>query len=421
MRRLTAAVFAVLLVFLFGCTKNSDTQNVPQPDEPTAQTSKNAPEQKDDAPGGELAVSGEDFLSAQYVRQMPGNATSIVGDERGELILLSTKKELSNLWISRVEFDEQQKDYIRSDRIWWMKKWEPGDDLVLSMALTKQYPTMELSWEDEFHQRERRLIEFTRVFNGTQVSETARLLYFVAPLKATDLTDCGRYYYDVNADGSKEILRFTKPDQTAGEDPMASLKITLGKTVYEHHFSLCDRCRCFLADLDGDYRAEIYVSGSDAQNRAYTYALQLSDLGIESMPIAEEAALHDADENAVLSGSIEKAEDRVLYLLDTVYVFGEKYTAHIPYAYHDGQLEAIDGVWKLDAGNTVRTNFAVLAEQEDGTQITLPAGTQLLPMSTDRKSYVNAKTQTGEQVSISISLTKDGDWEIGGYTVEELF
>ena len=418
MRKWMAFFLALWMLLLAGCTQGSEQT----PHEQTTETVEQTPSEQTDAalqPTGELTLPEEDFLSASYITERPDGANLIAADERGELILLETSKELTNIWISRVEFDDELKDYVRTERLWWQSKWEPGSKLVLQMNITKDEPAMELSWEDEFGQRERRLIDFERVFYNGMHTETVSLLYFISPLRPTDLSALDEYYYDMDADGNKEIIRFTRPEQSAGDEQMAALKITKGSTVFEYHVLLASGCKCYLADLDGDYQGEIYLSGTTAEERKLTYALQLSDVGI--VPMDLENPSEDADHNPVLLGEIEKLEPRILYLTDTVYVFSRPYTGHASYGYTNHQLQSVSGVWTLDEGRTAFVKLGVPMVDEDGDAQTLAIGTGVQPIESDLTTFVKIKTTDGKVGTVSISVDEDGDWIIGGHYDTDLF
>lgn len=387
-----------------------DTEQTEPEDEPTA----------DDT--AETSAPDTDFLSGEWVEEAPAGAMRVSVDADGEELVLRTTRALSKVWISRVEYDETAKDYVRTERVWWMEQWDADTPLLLVMRAPVEQAELELSWADEFGERERRLIVPVRIFRQGKAEESVQLLHYAVPLSAAELTAGAAYHYDLSGNGQKETITFSQQTVALAVTPVAKLRVTQANAVYEANMTLLDAC-CWIADLDGDNVAELYVSGDTVSGGTLTYGWRLGGAGLESIPIADEIRTQDADGSVCIAGRVEQIdEDGIVYMTDTAALPGGTYTARAMFYGVGGEFAALDGYWTLEGGEELTLRTALPVTLRDGTQQTLPAGTKLRLTGSDRETMADFETESGIQGTLELEKQRGYDgWYIGGKQDTELF
>ena len=430
MRRWILIFLALAMLTLGACT-NKTSEAQPDPVTPPAAEQTDPADtpqdteqtEPDDEPTtddtAETTEADTDFLSGEWVTDAPAGAMRVSVDADGEQIVLRTTRALSKVWISRVAYDEAAEDYVRTERVWWMEQWDADTPLLLVMRAPVEQAELELSWADEFGERERRLIVPVRIFRDGASEESVQLLHYAVPLRAAELTAGAAYHYDLSGSGQKESVTFT---QQTGITPMAKLRVTQAGTVYEANMTLLN-ARCWIADLDGDNVAELYVSGDTVSGGALTYGWQLGETGLESIPIADEIRTQDADGSVCVAGRIEQIdEDGIVYMTDSAELPGGTYTAQAMFYGVGGEFAALDGYWTLEGGEELTLRTALNVTLRDGTQLTLPAGTKLRLTGSDRETMADFETESGVQGTLELEKQRGYDgWYINGKKDAELF
>ena len=427
MRRWIILALALALLALGACSKKLPEEMLDAVKPPTVEQTDPADAPQDTEPDDEpvaddTAETSEpdtDFLSGEWAADAPAGAMRVSVDADGEQIVLRTTRALSKVWISRVAYDEAAEDYVRTERVWWMEQWDADTPLLLVMRAPVEQAELELSWADEFGERERRLIVPVRIFRDGASEESVQLLHYAVPLRAAELTAGAAYHYDLSGDGQKESVTFT---QQTGITPVAKLRVTQAGTVYEANMTLLN-ARCWIADLDGDNVAELYVSGDTVSGGALTYGWQLGETGLESIPIAEELRTQDADGSVCIAGRVEQIdEDGIVYMTDSAELPGGTYTAQAMFYGVGGEFAALDGYWTLEGGEELTLRTALNVTLRDGTQLTLPAGTKLRLTGSDRETMADFETESGIQGTLELEKQRGYDgWYINGKKDAELF
>ncbi len=430
MRRWILIFLALAMLTLGACSKKLPEEMLDAVKPPTVEQADPAdtpqdsePVEPDDEPTAddtaETSEPDTDFLSGEWVSEAPAGAMRVSVDTDGEQIVLRTTRALSKVWISRVAYDEAAEDYVRTERVWWMEQWDADTPLLLVMRAPVEQAELELSWADEFGERERRLIVPVRIFRDGASEESVQLLHYAVPLRAAELTAGAAYHYDLSGSGQKESVTFT---QQTGITPMAKLRVTQAGTVYEANMTLLN-ARCWIADLDGDNVAELYVSGDTVSGGALTYGWQLGETGLESIPIADEIRTQDADGSVCVAGRIEQIdEDGIVYMTDSAELPGGTYTVHAMFYGVGGEFAALDGYWTLEGGEELTLRTALNVTLRDGTQLTLPAGTKLRLTGSDRETMADFETESGVQGTLELEKQRGYDgWYINGKKDAELF
>ena len=86
------------------------------------------------------------------------------------------------------------------------------------------------------------------------------------------------------------------------------------------------------------------------------------------------------------------------------------------------ELEQVDAYWQIESTFALKLKKALPVTMSDGSQTSLPVGTQLSVTATDAQSVVFFKTGAGSTGSIAIEQAGDGySWLIGGVSENEYF
>ena len=401
MRRWIILALALALLALGACSKKLSKEMLDAVKPPTVEqtdpadtpqdTEQTEPDDKpttDDT--AETTAPDTDFLSGEWVTEAPAGAMRVSVDADGEELVLRTTRALSKVWISRVAYDEAAKDYVRTERVWWMEQWDTDTPLLLVMR--------------------------------APVEQAVQLLHYAVPLRAAELTAGTAYHYDLSGNGQKETITFLQQTGALAVTPVAKLRVTQANAVYEANMTLLDAC-CWIADLDGDNVAELYVSGDTVSGGALTYGWRLGGAGLESIPIAEEICTQDADGSVCVAGRVEKIdEDGIVYMTDSAALPGGTYTARAMFYGVGGEFAALDGYWTLEGGEELTLRTALPVTLRDGTQQTLPAGTKLHLTGSDRETMADFETESGVQGTLELEKQRGYDgWYIEGKKDTELF
>lgn len=432
MRRWIILALALALLALGACSKKLSKEMLDAVKPPTVEQTDPAdtPQdteqtEPDDEPTtddtAETTAPDTDFLSGEWVTEAPAGAMRVSVDADGEELVLRTTRALSKVWISRVAYDEAAKDYVRTERVWWMEQWDTDTPLLLVMRAPVEQAELELSWADEFGERERRLIVPVRIFRQGKSEESVQLLHYAVPLRAAELTAGTAYHYDLSGNGQKETITFLQQTGALAVTPVAKLRVTQANAVYEANMTLLDAC-CWIADLDGNV-AELYVSGDTVSGGALTYGWRLGGAGLESIPIAEEICTQDADGSVCVAGKVEQIdEDGIVYMTDSAALPGGTYMARAMFYGVGGEFAELDGYWTLEGGEELTLRTALPVTLRDGTQQTLPAGTKLHLTGSDRETMADFETESGVQGTLELEKQRGYDgWYIEGKKDTELF
>lgn len=428
-KRILTLLLAFTVLLAVGCAKTE-----PEPPEQPEQSVQSAqPEtaveqekpaeqtvQTDEAPESETPEEAADafgLMSAQWVKEAPEGVQRVNVDENGELILLKTEQTLQNIWICRVQYNEQTKDYDRTEKLWWMNEWQAGSELLIEMKLPMEQPELEISWEDEFSERDRRLIVPNRLIFEDRIEETALLMHYAVPLSPMELTQKTPFHYDMDSDAMKETVDFVQPDASGAG---AVLRIKKDDAVFEQKMAVLKDCCCWIADLDGNGEAEIYVSGDAVDGEYRTYGWTLDENGIRCVTFRPTLQRTDANGAVCIDGAIEKMEDSIVYLKRELHVADRSYTGHAYYAVTDDQLEPLDGYWTLDRAEAVKLKAPLAVTFDNGTETTLKKGTALYFAATDLQTLLKLETEDGLQTTWDVSV-KNGVWSYEGKPLGDLF
>lgn len=216
---------------------------------------------------------------------------------------------------------------------------------------------------------------------------------------------------DLDGDGTEETISV----QVGKEDSATLTVVSNGKKQqdFQEYFYMAD---CHVGDADGsDGSKELYLCGDTGSDDYITYQYRLVDGEL----IRQE-----------LNGKVLFINENGEISLETVVDLLGSYGARTTYRFSNDAFTPASGytiyksigAWQQMPLETKKEGLPVTLEAT-GVQTLLPAGTKLLPVETDRATYVTCEQEDGSLVKVEVAR-KDGDewgWNIAGISEDEWF
>lgn len=209
------------------------------------------------------------------------------------------------------------------------------------------------------------------------------------------LTVTSGYTCDLLGDGGSASLKFNS----------GSLVVTYGGSEYDLEIPVLSEARIQLYDIDGDCAFEIFVSGKDADGEAVMCGCKV-DTELYSIMEAQ-GSLYDFNGSRVMVSS--------------VFDFAGELTVYTPYTRtltQDGKmsLSASSEVYSF-ASNTKLTLISDLSVNG----VSCKSGSEIKPVSTDCKTYIDCVNAEGTSLRLDISESVDGTWTVNGSPLSAVF
>lgn len=189
----------------------------------------------------------------------------------------------------------------------------------------------------------------------------------------------------------------------------------------EEDLSLYDTAEhLWLADLDADGNAEIYLSACRGTVLKNIFAWELTETALKKLQGGWENGSQIVAMNF---------KDNALYLTAYTNVAGAHY-ALCRYVLRDGQFIAIDAAWSYVYQNdaSIFGDMAVLTVKdalpvtlEDGTAAELSPGTILIFTAGDQKSFVCFLTKEGTRGRVALTVKEGGAAFVNGKMIDNYF
>lgn len=374
--------------------------------------------------------------------------------------ILRVLGDLEKVELARVYYDEQKQDYVQKDLLWMADVWTAGSELAVVEEPPLDRPDLAISWQDEYGERERRLVLPLQVKVGDTLTRSVILTSYLPPFTPAELSAqvdnegngtaavqtsaysgvdafgftptkteiiC-RTNYDLDGCGRKESVQLLRIWDEYDQYSFA-LRVVKNGVSYDagvvvgylhdggaqqYHVQLPRYApQLWLADLDGDNLVEIYFGGDLASDDYAFSAWTVSMSGLELIRI---------DGDPYIDARIISIDGSVMQLERTLPVLGS-YRGTSNYCFGPtGQLEQLDIVWQVQSDYALKLKKALPVVMSDNSQATLPVGTQLYVTSTDAQSVVYFKTDSGLTGEIAVEQADDGySWMIAGVSEYEYF
>lgn len=371
-----------------------------------------------------------------------------------DAFVLRALEDLEKVELARVSYDEEKQDYVQKDLLWMADVWAAGSELAVIEQAPLDRPDLAISWQDEYGERERRLVLPLRTKVGDTLTRSVMITSYMPPFAPVELsaqvdaegngtqavqTDnykgvdaygfaptrteilC-RMNYDLDLCGRKESVQLLRLWDEYDQYSFA-LRVVKNGVSYDlgvlsgldtHQAQLPHYApQLWLADLDGDKLVEIYFGGDMASDDFAFSGWTIDNTGLTGLTIDGEMYI-DARIVSVGSGAMQL--ERTLHVLGThhgtsAYCFGP-----------NGELEQLDAFWQIQDESGLSLIRPLPVVMSDNTQAELPAGTQLYVTATDGESAVFFRTDGGQTGEISIARDESNEgWMIAGVSENEYF
>lgn len=443
----------------------SDAATLPAPEQPIKGEPDDAdvPEETPDAPTeptGESPVI-EPFTGT-WTQKTDKTEDTIVIDDGGEIAVLTAQLPLRNVQLERVAllvgcgstYESCFETYTVQETLHTIESLAAGDTFRVQLELGASTPEYAVSWEDEFGERERRLLLTSKLYSDGKADETLQLIRHsekIMPVEitagldlhaASELTAAEdytggetawgttvtqteiltQYHYDIDGNGRKnsiQLLRLTDEfDQI-----FYGMRVVCGEVFFDADVALPYVSGLWMADLNADGCAELYLCGDMASDDYMTYGWTLGENGLEHVLFCGNIRSGEYDKAAPrIDGEILSIENQAIRLESYVHRLGSHFVWQDYTAEADGTLSPAPGQnWTCDDGHMV-TVQRELPVTTDGTQDTLPAGTRLTVTAVDAGTRAYFRTDGG--VSGYVTLEEGsyfGAWNIDGIADTEYF
>lgn len=229
---------------------------------------------------------------------------------------------------------------------------------------------------------------------------------------------------DLDGDGVEENVRTLMDDPSY--DNSLVLQVETQELLYEFPTYIYWNEEAFCADLDGDGRQEILLSGDEASADFVTCCLSFDpEEGLRALQFADAGRGENTGEYSDWGyGRLDAIAGNKLTLSGSQDALGTWWCSR-EFTLRDGRFELDDdGLWHVveDFDDPELWEYRALAPTrelsvtlEDGTAATLGAGEQLLITETDKQSFVGFVTKTGQRGRLAISPDTENGW---GYLVD---
>lgn len=315
-------------------------------------------------------------------------------DEDGEMLAVCPDAEAFDVRLSAVQYNDGNGVYYEDRTLWYISRLTPQEALLVRAQLPDTIPNLQLSWLAPDGTRCRRLL--------AQSGENGEFLLLEPETRfqAQEISGQLPFLCDLDGDGRQE--------QVSLEAVRGARVLTVTDAdgrCFTGEPALGDVASLWLADPDGDGRAELFLSTGDGC-RCWRYAGALTPV---------EFSL-ESGRTTCLDGWVEGFSQNEVVLACDVSMLGE-YRAVRRFCFGaDGRLEPQSGgFWQLEDNTgwlqTVRPLTAVLADEGE-TQ--LPSGSSLLLTATDRSSRMWFLLADGRSGWLSLERGADGLWQIAG-------
>lgn len=486
---LSLLLAALLLLSLCACQKAETPE---APDTPDTPPDVSAPDTADDVPADDVPATSapeedeepaapdtdadaetpaeaeteapvvEPFVG-RWANRAERTDDTVIIDQKGVIIELKAQTALKNIQIERVaqliacgdDYDSSYKSYEVSEVLYTLDEIAEDETIELQLDVPLSDPTYAVSWEDEFGERERRLMLTSKFYDEGKPDEWLALINFrekIRPIEITaglDLAAVGeaaltetdnyggetawgteavqtrlvtQYNFDIDGNGRKnsiELLQIRdKFDQF-----FYTVRVVCGNVFYDADVTFPSVSSLWMADLDADGCAEIYISGDMASDDYMTYGWTLGENGLQSVFFCGNIRSGEYEKAApCIDGEILTIANQAMHLESYVHRLGSHYVTQDYTAEADGTLTPMPNQdWTCDDGRMV-TVTKELPVTSGGKKTTLPVGTQLTVTAVNAGTRAYFRTESGMTGFVTLEEGEYfGAWNIDGISDTEYF
>ena len=102
--------------------------------------------------------------------------------------MLRALADLEKVELARVYYDATKQDYVQKDLLWMADVWESGSELAVIEKTPLDGPNLSISWQDEYGERERRLVLPVKVKVGDTLERSVMITGYLPPFTPVELS-----------------------------------------------------------------------------------------------------------------------------------------------------------------------------------------------------------------------------------------
>lgn len=334
-------------------------------------------------------------------------------DGQGQPIRFTADGQVRNVRLQRVHYNEYTGGFDTLSLLWYATSLQSGEMLRVLTHIPETMPNLKISYEGK-NGRE-------QVWYISRSGLDGALML----LDGADFTTLPReisgelpFRYDLDNDGAMEMVDV----RSYSADHMGSTALSVvvtesdGSEYTANTNALWDQA-LWLADGDGDGRAEIYFSGDIASQDYTLHGWHYDGTGLKLINFRDTGNVT----NLLLGQIVSVDGSRQFTVASTRYVLGTYPATRVFAIGTDGVFAPAEGsAWSFDRNEFWLTLRCDLTAERDGERIVLPAESHILLTGTDGESWVEFLLEDYSTARMPISKGQSG-WRVSGVEEAEAF
>ena len=233
---------------------------------------------------------------------------------------------------------------------------------------------------------------------------------------------------DLDNDGAPETI-ILKMEGVEGEESICLYLFGADGSFYEYDLYAMWLDQAFALDINGDGLKELFISCDFYSDDYVTYCFNYSeDAGMTALPFANIDRYSDGEAYSDAGyGRITGNYGSTITLTGCQDVLGS-WMAGREFTLTDGRFDLAEGMYMFDISDSDWEDRPLILKQDltvtdAGQSLPLKAGEKLLPVASDRESFVILETQGGRSFTAEIQFNEDYGWGwfVNGIYEEDLF
>jgi len=334
-------------------------------------------------------------------------------DGQGQPIRFTADGQVRNVRLSTVHYNDYTGGFDELGLLWYATSMQSGEVLRLLTWIPETMPYLKISYQGKDGREQAWFISQSGKDGSLILLDGAD--FTTLPRNVTDELP---FRYDLDNDGAMEVVNVESyvSDEMGGTALRIAITESDGSVLTAETIAYWDHA-LWLADGDGDGRAEIYFSGDIASDDYVLYGWHYDGSAMKPISFRDEGGSSEW-----LLGQIVAVDgSRQFTIASTRYLLGT-YTATRPFAIGpDGVFAPVEGYgWTFDRNEfwlELRCDLDAIINEET---VTLPAGSHILLSATDGESWVEFLAEDYSTGRLSVSRSQNG-WLVDGVNEQDAF
>lgn len=332
---------------------------------------------------------------------------------QGQPIRFTADGPVHNVRLQRVQYNEHTGGFDPLGLLWYATSLQSGEMLRLLTYMPETMPNLKISYQGKNGREQVWYISQSGLDGALVLLDGADFITL-----PREISDELPFHYDLDNDGAMEVLDVRS--HQSDEMGRTSLGVVITESDGSEHVAnttIFWDCSLWLADGDGDGRAEIFFGGDIGSVNPTLHGWYYDGTALKYMYIRDTRNVTN-----VMQGQIVSVNGgRQFTIVSARYVLGT-YQATRPFAINDeGVFAPVEGsVWSFDNNDFWLELRCSLTAEAAGESITLPAGSHILLTGTDGQNWVEFLMEDYSTGRLALSSGQSG-WRVDGVDEEEAF